>query len=90
MAAGVVLGVVVSARVGALTADRVSRAVGEAVAGAPTEVVIQAGAADGAGIAIELRCSDQVWCDSTAGLLGGESGPGLVRLHVSRGPLKLV
>lgn len=79
-----------SARVGALTADRISRAVGEAVRVAPGEVVIQAGDADETGIAIELRCADQEWCEFTAGLLGGEPGPGLVRLYLSRGPLKLV
>jgi hypothetical protein len=90
VAASVVLGVVVAARVGALAADRISRGVGEAVRGAPAEVVIEARESEPTGVALELRCPDQSWCESTAALLGGESGPGFVRLHVSRGPLKLV
>lgn len=85
-----VLGVVVAARVGALAADRVSRDVGEAVRAARDEVVIRAGKPEPTGVIVELWCTDPAWCESTAALLRGEHKPGFVRLHVSRGPLRLV
>jgi len=87
VAASVVLGIAVSARVGPLAADRVGRDVAEAVQAAPAEVVIHAGRPGPGGVRLELWCADQLWCKETADRLGGELGPGFVRLHLSRAPL---
>jgi hypothetical protein len=90
VAANVVRGLALSARITPLAADRVSRDVAEATRTAPADVVIRARQLEPTGLGLELWCADEGWCQAAAARLEGDHQPGFVRLVVRRGGLRLV